>query len=83
MIIRIIKKWLKVGNKANKEKEIVKIVEIIITLGEKESKEILTKLLKSFPKGSELNQKLFNLISAKISSNININAKLKGNQGDF
>ena len=36
--------------------------------------------MKLFPKSSELNQKLFNLISAKISSNINSNAESKGSR---
>ena len=65
MILELYKKCFKAGNKANKGKEIAKIVEIIIPLGEKESKEILAKLLKLFPKSSELNQKLLNLINAK------------------
>ena len=46
MILELYKKCFKAGNKANKGKEIAKIVEIIIPLGEKESKEILAKLLK-------------------------------------
>ena len=83
MISELYEKCFKAGNKANKEKEIAKIVEIIIPLGEKESKEILAKLLKSFPKSSELNQKLLKLISAKISSTVNTNAKSKGKQAEM
>jgi len=80
MISELYEKCVKAGNKANKEKEIAKIVEIIIPLGEKEAKEILAKLLKSFPKSSELNQKLLNLIRAKIKSDTNTNLKSKGKQ---
>ena len=50
MIIRIIKKWLKVGNKANKEKEIAKIVEIIIPLGEKEFKRNFNEIIEIISK---------------------------------
>ena len=83
MTSELYEKCFKAGNKTNKEKEMAKIVEIIIPLGEKESKEILAKLLKSFPKSSELNQKLLKLISAKISSTVNTNAKSKGKQAEM
>ena len=78
IIFELYEKCFKAGNKANKEKDITKIVEIIVPLGEKEAKDILAKLLKSYPKSSELNQKLLNLIITKIKSNANINVKSKG-----
>ena len=82
IIVELYEKCFKAGNKTNKEKEISKIVEIIIPFGEKEAKDILAKLLRSFPKSSELNQKLLNLIITKIKSNANINVKSKGKQAE-
>ena len=82
IIFELYEKCFKAGNKTNKEKEITKIVEIIVPFGEKEAKDILAKLLKSFPKSSELNQKLLNLIITKIKSNTNLNAKSKGKQAE-
>ena len=82
IIFELYEKCFKAGNKTNKEKEISKIAEIIIPFGEKEAKDILAKLLRSFPKSSELNQKLLNLIITKIKSNANINVKSKGKQAE-
>ena len=70
-------KCFKTGNKINSEKDVAKIVEILVSFDEKERKELLAKLLKSFPKSSELNQKILNLIIQK--KNItDDNKKIKG-----
>jgi uncharacterized protein YjdB len=45
----------------------------LIVLLEKERKDILSKLLKAFPKSSELNQKIIILINKKITKKITVN----------
>ena len=77
IISDLYEKCFKAGNKTNSEKDITKIVEIIITFEEKERKDLLSKLLKSFPKSSELNQKILNLIIKK-KSITDDNKKFKG-----
>ena len=49
----------------------------MIVLLEKERKDILSKLLKAFPKSSELNQKIIILINKKITKNADSTNKNK------
>ena len=65
------------GNKPDSDKLIEKIVELLIVIVEKERKDILSKLLKAFPKSSELNQKIIILINKKISTNTDSTNKNK------
>ena len=67
-------KCFKLGNKPGSEKDLGKMVEILMTLEEKERKDILGKLLKTYAKSSDLNQKILNLINTK---NLDSNDKIK------
>ena len=79
IVFELYEKCFKLGNKPGSEKDLEKIVEILIALEEKERKDILSKLLKAFPKSSELNQKIIILINKKISKSNDKN-KNKDNQ---
>ena len=79
IVFELYEKCFKLGNKPGSEKDLGKIVEILIVLEEKERKDILSKLLKAFPKSSELNQKIIILINKKISKSNDKN-KNKDNQ---
>ena len=79
IVFELYEKCFKLGNKPGSEKDIAKIVEILIILEEKEWKDILSKLLKAFPKSNDLNKKILDLIINKKDDKINKDKnKLKG-----
>jgi len=80
IIFELYEKCFKLRNKSGTEKEIEKIVEILFAMEEKQRKEILNKLLKSFPKSSELNQKIQSLINKKNTNTNKDKNKLKGKE---
>jgi hypothetical protein len=78
-VFELYEKCFKLGNKPGSEKDIAKIVEILIILEEKEWKDILSKLLKAFPKSNDLNKKILDLIINKKDDKITKDKnKLKG-----
>ena len=81
IVFELYEKCFKLGNKPGSEKDIAKIVEILIILEEKEWKDILNKLLKAFPKSSDLNKKILDLIiNKKNDKNNKDKNKLKGKE---
>ena len=81
IVFELYEKCFKLGNKPGSEKDIAKIVEILIILEEKERKDILNKLLKAFPKSSDLNKKILDLIiNKKNDKNNKDKTKLKGKE---
>ena len=77
VIFELYEKCFKLGNKPDSDKLLEKIVELLIVLVEKERKDILSKLLKAFPKSSELNQKIIILINKRITKNADSTNKNK------
>ena len=79
IVFELYEKCFKLGNKPGSEKDIAKIVEILIVLEEKKWKDILNKLLKAFPKSNDLNKKILDLIiNKKVDKTNKDKNKLKG-----
>ena len=76
IITDLYEKCIKSGKKGS-ENNMDKLIEILILIEENPRKEILSKLLKLFPKSGELNQKILTLIIQKQQS---IKSKEKNNK---
>ena len=81
-LFELYEKCLKLGNKPGSEKELERIVQILLAMEEKERKDILSKLLKTFPKSSDLNKKILNLINKALKNNDANKLKGKGKETD-
>ena len=81
-LFELYEKCHKLGNKPGSEKELERIVQILLAMDEKERKDILSKLLKTFPKSSDLNKKILNLINKALKNNDANKLKGKGKEND-